>query len=148
MISYSIYSRTYLFLLFLKWCFVEWEKEPSRPVLFGIVYACLVSFRGIVILRPNWKTSLFEFFSSKRWYRFLWLLVMLSLTKLELVPNLEMRTQPGSSVLNHHAEGNGLKSVRFSYFFEKKLFLTFEKKIGNAVIRHASRICNLCRDLT
>lgn len=28
------------------------------------------------------------------------------------------------------------------------MFLTFEKKIGNAIIRHASRICNLCRDLT
>lgn len=127
MISYSIYSTTFLFSLFLKWFSVEWEKELSRSVLFGIVFACLVSFWIIVFLRPNWKTSSLEFFSSKRWYRSLRLFVMLSLTKLELVPNLELRKQPGSAVLNHHTEGNGLKSVKFSYFFKKNCFLRSRK---------------------
>lgn len=53
------------------------------------------------------------------------------LEKTRVVPNLELRKQPGSAVLNHRAEGNGLKSVKFFTLFQKtKMFLTFEKKLA------------------
>lgn len=70
--------------------------------------------------------------------------VFLSLKKLELVPNLELRKQPGSAVLNHRAEGNGLKSVKFFTLFQKtKMFLTFEKKLATllSVMHRGFVIC-------
>lgn len=66
------------------------------------------------------------------------------LEKTRVVPNLELRKQPGSAVLNHRAEGNGLKSVKFFTLFQKtKMFLTFEKKLATllSVMHRGFVIC-------
>lgn len=108
------------------------------------MYACLVLFWEICFSTPELENQVrLIFFYLKRWYRFLRFFVFLSLKKLELVPNLELRKQPGSVCWIIVQRVMAWSQSIFILFQKTKMFLTFEKKLATllSVMHRGFVIC-------